>query len=438
MHGSVGKLIVSLVVVLMLTIACVSLEGGRTPSVHTVSGKVSGSWSCFGPASPAPMTVTLLPIEMQAYFTRSSPEFSFESVPDGDYTLVACCDYWGMGDCDSGGGMPITVAGADVYVDVVLPYPTLPRYSSVDTLTDHTEIVLDLVFSLDGAELISIADDGTLIRWDLVTGERQTREHGRLYREAVLSPGGETLAVSTVARGTLELWDTETGERLHTLTFRGDLRPHLAFSPDGTTLAVMEEREGVLQIALWNATTGERLHTLIVDQGRRPSRTVLDFSPDGTTLVSVVENENRRNDKYVVWWDVATENHLRSVSFSDIGEVHYDVWEMAVSPNGTNFAFGLSGIDGVGGLVIWDTSTGHSVSSYYPTDACDLAFSPDGTLITSATYDNTIILWDTITGEARYVFTSGVSGLCKMAWSPDGKMLAAGAGNGTIVLWEAP
>ena len=65
-------------------------------------------------------------------------------------------------------------------------------------------------------------------------------------------------------------------------------------------------------------------------------------------------------------------------------------------------------------------------------------YGPDGTLIAWTTHSNTIILWDTGTGEARYVLVSDSSGLCEIAWSPDGKTLAAGAGNGMIVLWEAP
>jgi WD40 repeat protein len=96
----------------------------------------------------------------------------------------------------------------------------------------------------------------------------------------------------------------------------------------------------------------------------------------------------------------------------------------------------MYGVEGFGGLAIWDMST-EPITINYPNYASDLAFSPDGTLIALATYDNTVVLWDAGTGEACYVLASG-SWNRRVTWSPDGEMLAAGTGDGKIVLWETP
>jgi len=240
----------------------------------------------------------------------------------------------------------------------------------------------------------------------------------------------------------IELWDAEKGERLHTLQiFRRNERP-LAFSPDGKTLAVEEvvrlageEGGGNTQITLWDVATGERLRAL--DQGQHIELGTGLYFPQNDKTVSVIWGE-RQGDERVVWWDVATGDRLRSLSLSDIeAAMYHDVRRLAISPDQTLLAFGMCGVEGFGGLAIWDTST-EPITIGYPNCTSDLAFSPDGTLVALTTYNNTVVLWDTSTGEARYVFTSGVSGLCETVWSPDGKMLAAGARNGTIVLWEAP
>ncbi|RKU38581.1 hypothetical protein C6496_05795 [Candidatus Poribacteria bacterium] len=45
---------------------------------------------------------------------------------------------------------------------------------------------------------------------------------------------------------------------------------------------------------------------------------------------------------------------------------------------------------------LWDVATGENIATFWshPTDIQSLAFSADGTLLASASYDGTILLWD--------------------------------------------
>ena len=90
-------------------------------------------------------------------------------------------------------------------------------------------------------------------------------------------------------------------------------------------------------------------------------------------------------------------------------------------------------------ITVWDVQSGHRLKTVPGIgDAYwlrSVSFSPDGRLLAAAA-DQTVKIWDVISGQVLRTFTSHTGRPWPVAFSADQRLLACGTDEGTIVLWE--
>jgi WD40 repeat protein len=89
-------------------------------------------------------------------------------------------------------------------------------------------------------------------------------------------------------------------------------------------------------------------------------------------------------------------------------------------------------------VVLWETATGNKVRSFlgHTSYVLAVAISPDGKHVLTGSYDNTAVLWETSTGTKVRSFLGHTSGVHAVAFSPDGKHVLTGSYDGTTRLWD--
>ncbi len=226
-------------------------------------------------------------------------------------------------------------------------------------------------------------------------------------------PDGQRLAAAGFDQ-TARILDSRTGQVLRTLSeHTASLwSVAIAVAPDGQRLAMISG-EGVVK--LWDAATGRELRTW-----RIPNSTghALAFSPDGKWLAG--------GDRTIKVWEVATGKERLSLP---LGRA---VFNVTFSPDSRWLVTPYESVK------VWEVTTGKEVAHFkgHYGWVYDVAFSPDGKYLATASRDQSVKLWDTVTWEELATIKGHSNNIMSVKFSPDGRWLGTACTDQTLKLWE--
>ena len=351
----------------------------------------------------------------------------------------------------------------------LLPIPINKNRGIAPEITNTT-------YSVDGQTLISETFGSIVLLWDVTSGEngeiftgetayfdpdRKTftikKENTtiQLYQEPkrdleytlnadkekpvsfAFSPDGQTLAMTDNKYNyTIKIRDTRTHKLKKSLTGFSEFifLDKIALSPDGNTLATLRSGK---PIHLWDVATGKTKKTLIgykisrrtnphLNLVRYAQHFVFDsvaFSPDGKTLA------NGSHDGTIRLWNIDS-GKLKKRLLEHQGFIT----GLAFSSDGKFLASGSE--DGL--ILNWNLETGtHAVflAERMGSISC-VSFNRDGSMLAGGNTDGNIHLFDVATGNPKITFTGHISEISQVLFSPDDDMVASRSYDGSVRLWD--
>jgi WD40 repeat protein len=320
----------------------------------------------------------------------------------------------------------------------------------------------------------------------LTASQREPVKTFEGHEEAILSiatfPDGKRIATGSVDK-TIRIWRLEDGREMRKWVMKKDVTA-IAILRDGMQAvsavgdnimddsSVEEDFDETVYWQLWVHDTGTGKVVAGPLHGHTNAVLALDISPDGSILAS------GSFDRTVILWDTTTwqrkghplkcEEHVACVRFSPTGQLlgiatekHIQIWdfdrrERLAQFNGHidfNNSYNLSlvwtrdggrllsaGDDDDPVVRSWDTSTwtqaGHPWTGHGG-DINHIILNPAGTLLASASSDNTVRLWQCGTGieVSRYEYSDTGA---RVAFSVDGCFIFSANDDGKTLQWEIP
>ena len=287
-------------------------------------------------------------------------------------------------------------------------------------------VVKAVAIAPTGRAIATANSDSTVQLWDRQIGEvlhtfAQRLGLGEGHRDAVTAvtfhPDGQTL-FSASQDGTVKQWDLDSDRLRQSWQQPGWLVTTIALTPDGTQL-VAADTTG--RISLWQINAGKRLVDLTRHSG---AVNQVQVSPLGDRLVSVGEAGTLR------LWALPTGQLLHTwTAPAGLRAVALKATEPAV----------VTG-DRRGAVTLWSLTdlAQHQQLGQHQDAVSAIALSPNGRWLATGSRDREIHLWDW-SGEIpqRCAVLRHDWAVCDLVFTPDSQTLISSAADETIRFWQA-
>lgn len=309
----------------------------------------------------------------------------------------------------------LNVYSALYYANKYLGYDSI-THQAFNQVLGHSESVVSLKFGNNQSKFYSAGSDGRVLLWDMEKIKAPPvllYKGDHLIRSIDISPDGQWIMVVSKDQGIFFIPGRKLEEASEYYSHFPEKVMAAAFLP-GSDQFLMVDRTGNIRIRGYNGDesidrTMEKILSLEVNDD------------SGEIYLGTLSGKLQKIDR---------PGEIRNVAFSE----SFAINDIAISHNQKLLALGRE----KGDAILWDLEkdTIVRVISGHQSAITDLDFSPDDSLLLTASRDRTVRLWDVHdTRKLPLMLDDHDDWVLAASFVPDGKKIITGSKDNYIRLW---
>jgi periodic tryptophan protein 2 len=235
----------------------------------------------------------------------------------------------------------------------------------------------------------------------------------------IINSSGTWLALASAKLGQLLVWDWQSESYILKQQSHHDSLNALAYTPDAQKIVTCAD-DG--KIKVWDVRSGFCSVTFTEHTG---GVTACEFAKRGSVLFTASLDGSLRA------WDLLRYRNFRT--FTAPTRLGFSC--LAVDPSGEVVAAGSHDADTIH---IWSVQTGQLLDQLagHEGPISSLAFSADGSILVSGSWDNTVRLWSIFARQQTSEPLAQQANVLTLAFRPDSKQIAVSTLDGQLTFWS--